>query len=64
MTMLDGYAADLERHLSGPDVSAPECECGWTLGTYLDDHDKGGKVLMVAEQACPGCGKYHEERRA
>lgn len=56
------HEAAYDRMQNAP--SAPECECGWTLGTYLDDHDKGGKVLVVAEQSCVGCGKYHEERRA
>lgn len=59
--MLDGYAADLERHLS-TGVEAPSCECGYSqLGTYCDTDDHG-KVLVLAEQACPECGKHHAER--
>lgn len=61
--MLDGNAVALERYLSGPDVSAPECECGYgPLGTWLDDADEGGKVMVLAEQSCPECGKHIAER--
>ena len=56
------HEAAFNRMQAAPDK--PECECGWTLGTYWDDDDHGGKVLMVAEQACPGCAKYHAERKA
>lgn len=60
--MLDGNAVALERYLSGPDVSAPECECGYSpLGTYLDAGDQG-QVLVLAEQSCPECGKHIAER--
>ena len=62
MNIPAAHEAAFDAMQAGPDK--PACECGWSLGTYFDVDDHGGKVLVVAEQACPECGRYHGERQA
>ena len=62
MNIPAAHEAAFDKMQAGPE--APDCECGYSpLGTYWDEDDHGGKVLIVATQTCE-CGRHHEEHRA